>query len=47
MKNYLEQKLLRLGYPVRIAKETAHDHNIQRKEYITDIILRTKELRKT
>jgi len=39
MNNYLEQKLLKLGYPTKIAKEMSKNKDLQKEERITDRIL--------
>jgi uncharacterized membrane protein len=42
MKNYFEDKLLKLGYPQRIAKEIKNNKELQREERITEGLLNEK-----
>jgi hypothetical protein len=42
MKNYFEEKLLKLGYPTSIAKEIKMDKQLQREERITERLLNEK-----
>lgn len=42
MKNYFEEKLLKLGYPVRISKGIKHDKKLQQEERITERLLNEK-----
>lgn len=39
-KNYFEEKLLKLGYPISIAKEIKRDKQLQQEERITERLLK-------
>ena len=43
MKNYFEEKLLKLGYPIRISKGIKYDKKLQQEEQITEQILERKK----
>lgn len=40
MKNYFEEKLLKLGYPQRIVREIKNNKELQREERITERLLK-------